>query len=353
MNPVTPIDVTVSNGAITKLALVNDAGTHVTGAFTADRQSWHSTEDLGYGKTYTLTASALGGDNQTITRTFRYTTLTPANMTMPYLQRPGGYALDNGATYGVGIVPVVHFDEPITDKAAVEKNLIVTSTPHVDGVWDWVSDTDVHFRPHTWWASGTKVTVTAKVYGVDTGGGIYGQSDVSTSFRIGRYQYSVADDKTHMVTVYVNDKPVRKMPTSMGRGGYVQGKYGQIALWTMSGVYTVLEHDNPAIMSSDSYGLPANSPAGYGPEPIYYATKISVDGIYLHELDATVWAQGSTDVSHGCLNLNHDNAQWYYQMSQVGDPVRVINTTGPAIQQWQNGDWSVPWTTWKKGSALH
>ena len=53
----------------------------------------------------------------------------------------------------------------------------------------------------------------------------------------------------------------------------------------MPGTYTVIGHENPAIMSSASYGLPANSPLGYAPEKVYWATKISTDGIYLHELD--------------------------------------------------------------------
>ena len=114
--------------------------------------------------------------------------------------------------------------------------------------------------------------------------------------------------------MYFNDKLQRVMPTSMGRGGYVTGKDNvQISLWTMPGTYTVIAHENPAIMSSASYGLPANSPHGYGPEKVYWATKISTDGIYLHELTTTIWAQGNTDVSHGCLNLNTDNATWYYQ----------------------------------------
>lgn len=38
--------------------------------------------------------------------------------------------------------------------------------------------------------------------------------------------------------------------------------------------------------------------------------------------------------------------------SQVGDVVQVINIGGPKLQIWQNGDWSVPWSRWTKGSAL-
>ena len=61
---------------------------------------------------------------------------------------------------------------------------------------------------------------------------------------------------------------------------------------------------------------------------IRYATRISADGIYLHQLNETVWAQGNTDTSHGCLNLNGDNAQWFYNFSVPGDVVEVRNTGG-------------------------
>jgi lipoprotein-anchoring transpeptidase ErfK/SrfK len=275
----------------------------------------------------------------------------PAHVTRPYLQRTGGYALANGATYGVGIVPVVHFDESITNKAAAEKALLVTSTPHVDGSWFWVDDQNVHYRPRDYWPSGAHVTVSANVYDVDVGSGFYGESDVTASFTIGARQVSIADDQRHTVSVYVSDQLVRTMPTSMGRHTTVQSPRGPVSFWTMNGTYTVIEHDNPAIMSSASYGLPANAPGGYPPEAVYYATKISTDGIYLHELDSTVRDQGRRDVSHGCLNLNKSNAVWYYNHSQIGDVVQVNMPGAPGIRLWQNGDWSVPWETWLAGSA--
>jgi lipoprotein-anchoring transpeptidase ErfK/SrfK len=185
------------------------------------------------------------------------------------------------------------------------------------------------------------------------GPGLYGQADQSVSFRIGDKHVSIADDKTHLVKVYFNGKLVRTMPTSMGQGGYVTGNNGQqIPLWTMPGTYTVIGHANPVLMDSSTYGLPVTSPKGYK-EYIYQATRISTDGIYLHQLDSTVWAQGHQDLSHGCLNLNYDNAHWFYTTSRVGDVVQVVNTGGPKVQLWQNGDWSVPWSEWVAGSALH
>ena len=219
--------------------------------------------------------------------------------------------------------------------------------------WYWTDDATAHWRPQHYYQPGTQVTVNANVYGRNLGGGLYGQSDESISFKIGAKHYSVANAKTHHVKVYFGDKLVRTMPTSMGQGGYVQGKYGRIALWTPNGNYTVINHENPAIMSSDSYGLPASSPYGYAAEKVYWSTKISTDGIYLHELDTTVWAQGNTDTSHGCLNLNGENAAWFFDFSVPGDIVEVHNTGGPGLTIKQGGDWSVPWKDWLAGSALH
>ncbi|MGH3802888.1 MAG: L,D-transpeptidase family protein, partial [Pseudonocardiaceae bacterium] len=59
-----------------------------------------------------------------------------------------------------------------------------------------------------------------------------------------------------------------------------------------------------------------------------------------------------TNVSHGCLNLGPDNARWFYDFSVPGDIVEVRNTGGEPLEQWQNGDWSVPWDQWLTGSAL-
>ena len=85
---------------------------------------------------------------------------------------------------------------------------------------------------------------------------------------------------------------------------------------------------------------------------IPYAVRISTDGIYLHQLNATVWAQGHTDISHGCLNLNSENARWFFDFSVPGDVVEIRNTGGKPLQLWQNGDWTIPSDQWRAGSAM-
>ncbi len=351
ISPSRPVSIKIANGKLTTVKMTNPEGRPIKGAMASDGTSWHSTEDLGYGKTYTISAAGQNGDGIAVTKHASVTTVHPDNMTMPYIQDIYGTDLGTGHTYGVGMIARVHFDESV-NKARAERALKVTTSPSVEGGWYWADDQNVYWRPKTYYAPGTKVTIAANVYGADVGKGLYGQADKSSSFTIGEKHVAVANAKTHHVKVYFDDKQVRDMPTSMGQGGIIQGKWGPIYLWTMPGTYTVINHENPATMSSDSYGLSKNSPYGYAAEKVPYATKISIDGIYLHELDATVWAQGHQNVSHGCLNLNYSNAKWYYNHSRVGDVVNVVQSGGPKIRFDQGGQWSVSWADWQKGSAL-
>src|SRR6266568_289794 len=108
-----------------------------------------------------------------------------------------------------------------------------------------MDDQNVHFRPQQYWKSGTKVSVAADVYGVQMAPGMYGQADTSTSFKIGARHVSIADDKTHMVKVYKNGTLIKKMPTSMGKGGSEVSNGQTITFWTQRGTYTVLDQGNP------------------------------------------------------------------------------------------------------------
>jgi lipoprotein-anchoring transpeptidase ErfK/SrfK len=359
VNPAKPVAVAIRNGKLTEVTMLNPAGRKVRGAISAEGTSWRNTEDLGYAKTYRITAKGVDAAGGAVTKTATVTTLTPDNMTMPSLQRIGGYPLTDGATYGVAIVPVVHFDEPIANRAAAERSLKVTTSPRVAGSWYWADDQNVHWRPEQYWPSGTTVTVSAKVYGVRVGPGLYGQSDRSTSFKIGRRQVTIAHDSApkavNKVRVYNADHQViRTMNTSMGMHGGQMVNGNWINFYTLDGTYTVLGHEQPARMCSASYGLPSNAPNGYPCENIYNATKISTDGIYLHELLTTVYSQDhGADVSHGCLNLNAPNSMWFFKHSMVGDPVEIRGAKGaPTLQIGQGGDWTIPWSTWVKGSAL-
>jgi lipoprotein-anchoring transpeptidase ErfK/SrfK len=351
ISPAVPVLVTATTGAITDVTMRNEAGKMIPGVLTPDNKAWKPTEPLGYGRTYTMTIAARGPDGMPSRQTSSFTTVTPDYQTEVYLDTVGGAPIQEGGMYGVGTVVVARFDEPVDDKTSAERHLVVTTTPPVQGSWYWLDDQTAHWRPEKYYAPGTSVTVSANIYGVPLGDGFYGQQDERVSFKIGDSHVSIADDNTKQVSVYENGKLVRTMPTSMGMGGTETIGGTTLSFWTPPGVYTVMDKANPVIMDSSTFGLPTNSRLGYR-VTVPWATRISTDGIYLHQLNDTVWAQGNTNTSHGCLNLNGENAKWFFDFSMPGDVVEVRNTGGKPVELSQNGDWSVPWDQWLRGSKL-
>jgi len=351
VNPLTTPVVDVLDGRITDVSLYDDWGNAVEGKLSQDRTSWVPTERLAFARNYTLSVNSKSNSGVPLARTTNFQTLVPNNYVHPYIEVQGGFAPNENARYGIGTVIVAHYDEAITNKALAEKNMIVRTDPPVEGSWNWVSDTVAQWRPQNYYRAGTRISVELNTFGLELGEGLYGQADAKANLTIGDARIAVANDITKQVSVFDNGRLVRTMPTSMGRGGTTTIGDKTFAWWTPPGVYTVLDKAATITMDSATYGVPAGSAVSYKRE-IGWATRISTDGIYLHHLDDTLWAQGNTNLSSGCLNLNGENAKWYHDMVQPGDIVEVRYTGGPPLTPANGGYWSVPWSDWVKGSAL-
>jgi hypothetical protein len=94
-----------------------------------------------------------------------------------------------------------------------------------------------------------------------------------------------------------------------------------------------------------------DEPGGYR-IPVNYAERITWSGMFIHSAPWSVWAQGSRNVSHGCVNVAPRNAAWIYRNSIVGDPVGISGT--PIHARQGNGwtVWDMSWDEYVRGSAL-
>jgi lipoprotein-anchoring transpeptidase ErfK/SrfK len=371
VSPGDPITVALApSGSIDSVSLMNaSTGRVVSGTISADHLSWQSSEALGYDKSYNLVAEATGGDGGKLEQKASFHTVKPKNKTQPYVRANANMHLWDLPTYGVGQTIVVWFDEPIPDEATTEKYLHVTADPPVQGAWSWFSNREVHFRPETYWKSGTKVTVNVDTYGHDLGGGLYGDDAIQTSasFVVGPSHIAIADSVTHHMKVYIDGVEQKTIagksypdgvPVSLGRTGTTTGSNGQVIDFrTHSGPHIVVDRQAVTKMSSASYGLadPTN-PYYYAPVTVQWAVRISYGGEYVHSAPWSVNQQGHLNVSHGCINAAPAFAEWFYNTWQIGDIVDVRNTgkvlgdgtfdpDGPA-------DWALSWATWLKNSKL-
>jgi lipoprotein-anchoring transpeptidase ErfK/SrfK len=339
VSPTVPLEISVTDGELTGVRVVDGAGAEVPGSVAdspgdAAVDVWTPETPLDYGTEYTLTAAAAGEGTEPAEAATTFTTVTPRTQLTPSIG-----PLD-GQTVGVGMPIRVYFDQPVTDKAAVERGLEVTSSTPTDGAWNWFSDTEVHYRPSQYWPADTDVTLDADLYGVDFGNGVWGETDRTVSFSIGARHVSIADADTHQMEVYDGDQLVKTFPISAGSPDNP----------SYNGAHVVTELNRDRVMDSSTYGVPVDSPDGYR-TPVEYAVRISDSGEFVHAAPWSVAQQGRENVSHGCINLSTENARWFFQFSQPGDIVEIRGSDAGTLRS-DVYDWTIPWAEWQAGSAL-
>ena len=330
--PTDPLKVTVTDGTIDSVELANDEGKPVKGTVAPDKLSWTSAEALGLAKKYTYTASATGKDGKKVELKGSFSTIKPAKTPRATIN-PG----DN-ATVGVAMPISIKFPEgKVVDKAAVEKALKVETSVPVEGSWAWLHDQQVDWRPKVYWPAGTKVTVTAKLYGLPYGGGAYGKADLSTKFTVGRNQVVKVNTPDHKMVVYRDGKVFASYPSS-------NGKDADPNLNTPNGTMIVMQKDPIGDFSNPQYG--------YTNVKKKWAVRFSNHGEFIHENEENRANIGKANTSHGCVNLLEVDAKAYFDSAIIGDPVEVTGSKADMPATSDVYDWLISWGQWQSMSAL-
>ncbi len=336
--PDAPVVVTSTAGAVTSVRVTDSAGTVLAGAVDATGHKWRSTAALLPTNDYRVVTTVTGTGGVSAQRVTTFSTLTPA-----YLVGATAFPTD-GMDVGVGQPIVINFDHYVrttAGQAAALSHITVSMSKPVPGGWHWFSMDELHFRPKTYWPSGEKITVTANFDGWDAGLGRWGHGGLNQTFTIGDARVSTANLATHVMTVTLNGAVVGSYPISAGSTVYP----------TMNGDHIVLDREHVVHMVSSTVGIPVNSSAGYD-EYVYNDVHISDSGEYVHDAPWSVGAQGSVNVSHGCINLSPTNSLTFFNFSRVGDVVQVVGgPRPPAYGDHGVMDWSTDWSQWTPASV--
>jgi lipoprotein-anchoring transpeptidase ErfK/SrfK len=204
-----------------------------------------------------------------------------------------------GVVVGVAYPVVVMFTAPVTDRVAAERSIRVTSPSNMTGHFEWVENNVVQWVPSRYWPAHTHVSV--------------GVQALTTGFDTGDELLGVASISAHTFTVSRNGEVLRTMPASMGKPSRP----------TPTGSFTALSKERTVVMDSRTIGIPLSSPEGYK-ITASYAVRVTWSGVYVHSAPWSVDSQGYANVSHGCINLSPDNAAWYFNNVNIGDPIEVV-----------------------------
>jgi lipoprotein-anchoring transpeptidase ErfK/SrfK len=342
--PADDVTVTAFNARIDRITAVSQTdGAELAGTLSEDGGTWTLTDRMDYATTYRITGTATGRDGAAVPVEGTIATVDPGETMRASFQ------LAEGGTYGVATPIILTFAGQVQDKAAAQQTFtVITDKGAVEGSWGWLQDEDiqgtgvkqsrVHFRTRDYWPANTTVTVEAKLYGIDLGGG-WGREDLTRTFTIGRSQIVQADVNSFRLVVTVDGAVAKNYPVSYGRNT------DDPELETRSGVHVVSEKFDSFTMCNPKYGY-----CGFIAN---WAVRISNNGEFIHENAAVIDSLGKANVSHGCVNMGPGDAKDYYDSALYGDPVEVVGTsTQLAPSDGDIFDWTYDFDTWKTFSAL-
>ncbi|MEV7319103.1 Ig-like domain-containing protein [Streptomyces sp. NPDC093970] len=339
--------VTVSKGTLTSVTMTTADGTAVTGALSADKTTWKPSAQLDRSTTYKVAAEAKDSAGLVAHENASFTTVSPANSFI------GSFTPEDGSTVGVGMPVSINFDKQITDKAAVQKGITVTSSSGQEVACHWFSTQRMDCRPQDYWKENSTVTLKLALDGVQGASGVYGVQQKTVTFHIGRNQVSYVDAKTKEMRVTEDGKTVKTIPISAGSP---ENK-------TYNGVMVMSEKFKETRMNGATVGFTDSDGKGeYDIKDVPHAIRLTSSGTFLH---GNYWGPksvfGAVNTSHGCVGLSDTKgandtstpAYWMYSHSIVGDVV-VITNTGDKTVAPDNGlnGWNMDWAAWKAGSAV-
>jgi hypothetical protein len=333
-----PVEIAVADGTLDSVKVTGNDGSTLAGSLNTAKTKWTSAKNPYSGTKYTVTATPSGSAAQTAT----FTTKAPGETFVGY------FTPEANTTSGVGMPVSIKFTHAVSDRAAVQKAITVTAEPAVEVVGHWFDDTRLDFRPETYWASGTTITLSLRLKDIEGADGVYGVQSKDVTFHIGRSQISTVDLATDTMVVKRDGATSATYDVTGGDSDHT----------TWDGIMVISERFKQTRMESSTVGLGDE----YDISDVPHAQRLTTSGTFIH---GNYWAStaifGSQNTSHGCVGL-HDAkgasdtstpGYKFYDSSILGDVVIVKNSGDKTVDP-ANGlnGWNMSWTDWKAGSAV-
>lgn len=330
------------NAAETALELADVAGNSIDGELSPDGNQWRPAAQLEWETTYVATLTAVSPEGEPVIATSTFTTMAEPPDTIRVFS-----FLASDDVVGVAMPLRVEFKDdadnpqeiPEEYRAEVERRMSVRAEPEQEGSWHWRSGWEVHYRPAEYWQPGTTITYDLTTGGLPVGEDRYLRNDMRVNLTVGNEITMAVDAATRQMTVREDGEVTRTIPVSLGRSDYPSS----------SGTHVIMEKFTETVFDTfDELG----PEEGYRVD-IEYAMRYTRSGEFIHATVRSGEELGADNVTHGCINMSRDNAEWLFDLThRWGDPV-IVEGTGRTVgpdDGWT--DWNLSWEEYQRGSAL-
>ncbi|OEJ34401.1 L,D-transpeptidase [Streptomyces subrutilus] len=331
-----PVTVTIAEGKLAQVKVTDAKGAELPGKISDDGRTWTSERNAAPGAEYKVEAQ--NTESQSASTQFKTSAADKVNKV--------SINVPKGSTVGVAMPVSIVFDNPVANKAEVEKQLKVTTSDNTEGSWGWIKDYSgndrVDWRPKDYWKSGTDVKVEMNLNGVDSGkgGGLFAK-DYNTEFKIGKDRRIEVNLDTKKMSVTEDGQAQKTIPVSAGTPG------GKKASW--SGKMVIMTKEGTIRMDSQTVGLDD----AYD-KMVDYSMRLTWSGMYAHAAPWNAGNFGRANTSSGCVGMSDADAEDFFAKSQIGDPFEVVGSGSKGNADIGNGygEWNLSWDQWKAKSAL-
>jgi lipoprotein-anchoring transpeptidase ErfK/SrfK len=338
----TAIVFATENAAENTLELADLAGNSIDGELSPDATQWRPAGQLDWDTTYIATLTAISSEGEPVIATSTFTTMAEPADTI----RVFSY-LASDDVVGVAMPLRIEFKDdgdnpqeiPEEYRAEVERRMQVRAEPEQEGTWHWRSGWEVHYRPAEYWQPGTTITYDVTTGGLPVGEDRYLRNDMHVGLTVGNEIMMTVDADTRQMTVREDGEVVRTIPVSLGRSDYPSS----------SGTHVIMEKYRETVFDTfDELG----PEEGYRVD-IEYALRYTRSGEFIHATVRSGDELGTENVTHGCINMSRDNAEWLFDLThRWGDPVIVDGTRRNVAPDDGWTDWNLSWEEYQRGSAL-
>lgn len=256
--------------------------------------------------------------------------------------------------YGVAQIVTMRFPVAVNRQKEVERAITIAGYTKGNkakpvalpiGRWGWVDSRTAVYRPKKFWPGNTTIEFNVNLRGVTVAkqdGKTYeggAQSEFVHKMRTGRSFVLRIRDSKHQMQVIKGKKVVKTFGVSLGKSKWE----------TRSGIKVLsdIKYRNLRMTGTDRY-------TGETWDVISpYSMPLTTNGEYIHGAPWARYRIGYANGSHGCTNMNVEDARWLYKRVRAGDPVVTTGTPrkmSEGLAYTEGKPWTHSWKNWKKKS---